>query len=220
MVTPELKRTQRYIWVLVPQIRGLVTTSKPVPMHDDMDLVGSVMNEMLRNGTLGKVQVGAKRKWVNNKQGQSGNNTYRKPASAIKNYAATVPERAPYAGNYPKYNKCNYHHQGECPVFIKCKKIGHLAKNCREGTDGKHSCYECRDPNHMRYDCPKRQGNRNNNGGNNGNPACGRQLRLEQRTPAKTRMWLRVLLFSKIIMPRYYLILVPINLAYLPNLPL
>jgi hypothetical protein len=111
MVNPEPKRIQRYIWGLVPQIRGLVTASKPTSMHDDMDLAGSLADEMVRNGTLGKAQAGDKRKWDNNKQGSSGSNDYRKPSNAVKNFVATVPERALYARTQPKCNKCNYHHE-------------------------------------------------------------------------------------------------------------
>jgi hypothetical protein len=51
----------------------------------------------------------------------------------------------------------------------KCKRIGLLAKSCRESTDGKRACYECGDPNHLRYDGPNHKGNKNNNGGNGGN---------------------------------------------------
>jgi hypothetical protein len=151
-----------YLW--------FVTASKPASMHDAMDLVGSLTDEMVRNGALGVAQVGEKRKWDNRKQ---GNNNYRKPANTVKNYAVATPEKTPYAGNYPNSDKCNYHHRGERMTCEKCKRTGHLAKNFREGTDGKRVCYECGNPNHIKYHYPRRQGNQNN-GGKNGNPARGR----------------------------------------------
>jgi hypothetical protein len=85
-------------------------------MHDAMDLAGSLTDEMVRNGALGKALVGDKRKWDNNKQ---GNNNYHKPANTVNNFSATTPEKAPYAGNHPKCNKCNYHHRGECATCGK-----------------------------------------------------------------------------------------------------
>ncbi|GJY10226.1 hypothetical protein Tco_0378411 [Tanacetum coccineum] len=37
-----------------------------------------------------------------------------------------------YAGTLPLCTKCNYHHKGQCaPKCNICKKIGHLAQNCR-----------------------------------------------------------------------------------------
>jgi hypothetical protein len=79
-----------------------VNVLKPLIMHDAMDLAGSSTDEMLRNGTLGMVQTCNKRNWDNNKQGSSGNNSYRKPTNAVKNYATTVPERALYVGTLLK----------------------------------------------------------------------------------------------------------------------
>ncbi|GJW38842.1 reverse transcriptase domain-containing protein, partial [Tanacetum coccineum] len=37
-----------------------------------------------------------------------------------------------YAGTLPLCTKCNYHHKGKCaPKCNICKKIGHLARNCK-----------------------------------------------------------------------------------------
>jgi hypothetical protein len=89
LVTPETKRIQRYIWGLVPQIRSMVTTARPATMEEAMELVGSLTDDMVRNGTFGKVQVGEKRKFDN--QSFRGNNTFKKPARAIKNYVMAAP---------------------------------------------------------------------------------------------------------------------------------
>jgi hypothetical protein len=55
MVTREPKRIQRYIWGLVPQIRGMVTSSNPTTMQAALELAERLTDEMVRDGTLGKV---------------------------------------------------------------------------------------------------------------------------------------------------------------------
>nr|GFB23000.1 hypothetical protein [Tanacetum cinerariifolium] len=41
-------------------------------------------------------------------------------------------ERKPYRGTKPLCPKCNYHHDGPCASkYTNCKKIGHLARDCK-----------------------------------------------------------------------------------------
>ncbi|GJY29438.1 putative reverse transcriptase domain-containing protein [Tanacetum coccineum] len=47
-------------------------------------------------------------------------------------YTAGTGEKREYTGSLPLCTKCNYHHKGPCaPRCNKCKKIGHLARDCR-----------------------------------------------------------------------------------------
>ncbi|GKB44793.1 putative reverse transcriptase domain-containing protein [Tanacetum coccineum] len=47
-------------------------------------------------------------------------------------YTAGPGEKREYIGSLPLCTKCNYHHKGPCaPRCNKCKKIGHLARDCR-----------------------------------------------------------------------------------------
>ncbi|GJR16908.1 putative reverse transcriptase domain-containing protein [Tanacetum coccineum] len=47
-------------------------------------------------------------------------------------YAAGNGDKKPYEGTKPRCPKCNFNHYGPCiPTCTNCKKLGHLAKDCR-----------------------------------------------------------------------------------------
>ncbi|GJY87271.1 putative reverse transcriptase domain-containing protein [Tanacetum coccineum] len=65
-----------------------------------------------------------------------------------------------YAGTLPLCTKCNYHHNGQCvPKCNICKKIGHLAQNCRTPAAAECqrtlTCYECGGLGHYKRDFPE-----------------------------------------------------------------
>ncbi|GJZ74858.1 reverse transcriptase domain-containing protein [Tanacetum coccineum] len=109
-----------------------------------------------------------------------GNNTGRA-------YNAGPGEKREYTGSFPLYTKCNYHPKGSCaPRCNKCKKIGHLARDCRSsgpnGNNNNHgnfrttqnadTYYECGVQGHFKRDCQKlKNRNRGNQGGNGNAPA-------------------------------------------------
>ncbi|GJR95989.1 putative reverse transcriptase domain-containing protein [Tanacetum coccineum] len=84
-------------------------------------------------------------------------------------------------------NTANYHHNWACvPRCNKCKKIGHLARDCRSSgpngnnnnrgnsgtTQNASTCYECGVQGHFKRDCPKlKNRNHGNQGGNGNSPA-------------------------------------------------
>nr|GFA78017.1 putative reverse transcriptase domain-containing protein [Tanacetum cinerariifolium] len=89
-------------------------------------------------------------------------------------YTAGPGEKKPYGGSKPLYPKCNYHHEGQCaPRCNKCKKVSHLACDCRGAATNTNTqrgvtCYEYGVQGHYKKDCPKvrnkNQGNQVRNG--------------------------------------------------------
>ncbi|GJT78430.1 putative reverse transcriptase domain-containing protein [Tanacetum coccineum] len=102
-------------------------------------------------------------------------------------YTERNSDRKPYAGSKPLCSKCNYNHEGPCPPRSNnCKKVGHLAKDCRSqpanANNNNHNnnnnnqkgngCYECGAQGHFKRNCPKlRSNDRGNQAGNDRAPA-------------------------------------------------
>ncbi|GJR98195.1 putative reverse transcriptase domain-containing protein [Tanacetum coccineum] len=98
-------------------------------------------------------------------------------------YAAGNGDRKPYEGTKPRCPKCNFNHHGPCtPKCTNCRKLGHLAKDCRSRpatannnnrnnnnnnnrnnnnprAQGANTnaivCFECGTPGHFRSNCPQ-----------------------------------------------------------------
>ncbi|GJX78275.1 putative reverse transcriptase domain-containing protein [Tanacetum coccineum] len=102
-------------------------------------------------------------------------------------YVERNSDRKSYAGSKPLCSKCNYNHEGPCPPRCNnCKKVGHLAKDCRSrpanannnnrnnnnNNQKGNGCYECGAQGHFRRNCPKLKNNdRGNQAGNDRAPA-------------------------------------------------
>ncbi|GJX33156.1 putative reverse transcriptase domain-containing protein [Tanacetum coccineum] len=85
-------------------------------------------------------------------------------------YTAGPGEKREYTGSLPLCTKFNYHHKGPCaPRCNKCKKIGHLARDCRSsGPNGNNNnrgnsrttqnagtCYQYGVEGHFKRECPE-----------------------------------------------------------------
>jgi hypothetical protein len=179
MVIPEFKRIERYIYGLVPQIRSMVTTSKPITFMGAVTLAKTLTDEAVRMGTLHTKEVGerselnrtetgssrqGKRKW-RDQQGQQGE----KRSGNAMAYTVTTTEAKSYLGNKPKCDKCNKHHENDCWYCNNCRGWGHKTQNCRNNPPARNNterknqgCYECGDLGHYRNRCPKLNNNNQN----------------------------------------------------------
>ncbi|GKD93922.1 putative reverse transcriptase domain-containing protein, partial [Tanacetum coccineum] len=108
-----------------------------------------------------------------------------KYVGGLPNMVQEMPgEKREYTGSLPLCTKCNYHHKGPCaPRCNKCKKISHLAHDCKSfGPNGNNNnwgnsgitqnagtCYECGVQGHFKRDCPRLENKNHGNQGGNGN---------------------------------------------------
>ncbi|KAI3704253.1 hypothetical protein L1987_74469 [Smallanthus sonchifolius] len=116
LVTPESKRIERYIWGLVPQIRGMVTSAKPSTMQSAIQLASELTDEMVRNGILVKKgTIGKKPEEKAMKESTGGPSKKRK---FVKNYVAVTPQKRANTGNPPLCPKCKSQHFGACEQFV------------------------------------------------------------------------------------------------------
>ena len=176
LVTPENKRIERYIWGLVPQIRGFVRASKPATLQSAIMLAGTMTDDVVRAGTLSKSNTSEKRR-MNDQPDRRSRQGSEKRQNTARNYGvatqtAHVLERRTYSGDAPKCAKCPLHHHGQCSKCEKCNRVGHFAKYCK--IDAPRACYECGSPDHMKNACPKLTRGNENRYGNGGGQARGR----------------------------------------------
>ncbi|GKD55189.1 putative reverse transcriptase domain-containing protein, partial [Tanacetum coccineum] len=122
---------------------------------DEVEKYVGGLPDMIRGNVM---QAEQKRKMECNVRNNQGYQQQNKRQNTGRAYTAGPDEKREYTGSLPLCTKCNYHHKGPCaPRCNKCKKIGHLTRDCRSSG-----------PN----DCPKlRNGNRGNQRRNDNAPA-------------------------------------------------
>ncbi|GJR25538.1 putative reverse transcriptase domain-containing protein [Tanacetum coccineum] len=116
-----------------------------------------------RINTLAERQTENKRKFEDaprNNQNQPPN----KRQNTGRAYAAGNGDRKPYEGAKPRCPKCNFNHYGPCtPTCTNCRKLGHLAKDCRSRPATANN-------NNRNNNNNNNRNNNNNNNRNNNNP--------------------------------------------------
>ncbi|GJY70353.1 putative reverse transcriptase domain-containing protein [Tanacetum coccineum] len=185
MFLDESDEVEKYVSGLPDMIRGNVMSYRPQTMGEVIEFANDQMNQKLI--TISERQAEQKRKIEFNAGSNQGYQQQNKRQNTGRAYTAGTSEKREYTGSLPLCTKCNYHHKGPCaPRCNKCKRIGHLARDCRssgpnnnnnnrgnsEATQNAVTCYECGVQGHFKRDCPKlKNGNRGNQRGNDNAPA-------------------------------------------------
>ncbi|GJR63147.1 putative reverse transcriptase domain-containing protein [Tanacetum coccineum] len=154
-------------------------------MQEAIEFTTELMDE--KTHAYAERQAEKKRKYDDLSKNNQNQQQQMKRQNTGQAYTAGNSNRKPYAGSKPLCSKCNYNHEGPCPPRCNnCKKVGHLAKDCRSrpanannnnrnnnnNNQKGNGCYECGAQGHFRRNCPKLKNNdRGNQVGNDGAPA-------------------------------------------------
>ncbi|GKD88123.1 reverse transcriptase domain-containing protein, partial [Tanacetum coccineum] len=216
MVPDSEKIMEAFIGGLPRSIEGNVITSKPQTLEEAINIAQRLMDQVTKHTPV-QISSDHKQKFDdrrtfnnnNNYRNTNTNNRYNnhqpqqnRRQETFRSYAVTPTEnngyignrplcnsdRKPYAGSKPLCSKCDYNHEGPCPPRCNnCKKVGHLAKDCRSrpanannnnrnnnnnNNQKGNGFYECGAQGHFKRNCPKLKNNdRGNQAGNDRAPA-------------------------------------------------
>ncbi|GJY19158.1 putative reverse transcriptase domain-containing protein [Tanacetum coccineum] len=136
MFPEESDEVKRYVGGLPDMIQGNVMSYQPKTMEKAIEFANDQMDQKVL--TISKRQAEQKRKLEFNAGNNQGYQQQNKRQNTKRAYTVG-PGKRKYTGSFPLCIKCNYHHKGPCaPRYNKCKKIGHLARDCRSsGPNGK-----------------------------------------------------------------------------------
>ncbi|GKB64135.1 putative reverse transcriptase domain-containing protein [Tanacetum coccineum] len=148
-----------------------ITSSKPVSLHDVINMARELVEQAIQAKAT-RISNGNKRKWEdhqknnknnpNNNNHKRNNNTHHQQQNTRQEtdraYVAALADGRCYAGNLPKCNHCNSHHNGQCPLKCRrCQRTGHQERDYRVRLTGAGdnsmqnvTCYGCGEKGHLR----------------------------------------------------------------------
>nr|GEW15036.1 reverse transcriptase domain-containing protein [Tanacetum cinerariifolium] len=182
MFPEESAKVERYIGGLPDMIHGSVKASNTQSMQEAIKFATKLMDKKMF--THVERQVKHKKNFDDTLRNNQNQQQPFKRNNVTRAYTAGPGDKKHYEGTKPLCTKCNYHHDGPCaPKCTNCKKIGHLARDCkgrpvatnnnnnpnnnnqraqRENTKG-ITCFECGVQGHYKSDYPKlKNGNQEN----------------------------------------------------------
>nr|GFC55028.1 hypothetical protein [Tanacetum cinerariifolium] len=122
----ESDRVEKYIGGVPDTIHDSMKAAKPKTMQEAIEFATELMDKRIREAVENKQKF----------EGTSRNNQYQPQQNKRQNtgraYVAGNSDSNMYTRPKPLCSKCDYHHEGPCPPRCNnCKRIGHLARDCR-----------------------------------------------------------------------------------------
>ncbi|GJU94427.1 putative reverse transcriptase domain-containing protein [Tanacetum coccineum] len=130
MFPEEYDDVEKYVGGLPDMIQGSVMASKPKTLQEAIEFATDLMDQKIC--TFAERQAENKRKLDDNSRNNHTQQQPHKRQNVARAYTAGPGEKREYGESLPLCTKCNYHHNGKCaPIFNNCKKVSHLARDCR-----------------------------------------------------------------------------------------
>ncbi|GKA23107.1 putative reverse transcriptase domain-containing protein [Tanacetum coccineum] len=160
--------------LMCPEIKGNVTFSKLVTLHVTINMARELVEQLV----LGRATIiveSNKKRWEdhqrntnhnnpNNNNNSNRNNNHHHQQNKGKKLPGSMlwPQLSKgYAGNLPRCNRCNSHHNGQClPKCRRCQRTGHQKKDYITRVPGAGvaplqdvTCCECGNQGHYKSHC-------------------------------------------------------------------
>nr|GEX98435.1 reverse transcriptase domain-containing protein [Tanacetum cinerariifolium] len=133
-VANENEKIDKYISGLPDNIYGNVKSSKPRTLDKIIELTNNLMDQKLR--TYAKRGDNKRKTEDTSRNNHVDQQQPFKKQNVAKVYNMGTGERKPYEGSFPKYTKCQRHHNGPCTQKChKCNKVGYFARDCRSSSN-------------------------------------------------------------------------------------
>ncbi|GJY11948.1 putative reverse transcriptase domain-containing protein [Tanacetum coccineum] len=133
MFPKESYEVEKYVGGLPDMIQVSMMESKQKTTQDAIEFANDLMDQKIC--TFAERQAKNKRKLDDNSRNNHTQQHPHKRQNAARAYTARPGEKREYGRSLPLCTKCNYHHNGQCALKCNnCKKVGHLAWDCRSPT--------------------------------------------------------------------------------------
>nr|GEU79192.1 hypothetical protein [Tanacetum cinerariifolium] len=167
MFPKESAKVERYIGGLPDMIHGSVKASNPQSMEEAIEFTTKMMDKKML--THVERQAEHKRKFDDTSRNNQHQQQPFKRNNVTRAYTDGPRYKKPFGGTKPLCPKCNYHHDGPyAPKCTNCKKIGHLARDCkgRPAATNNNTTTKNNNPNNnnQRAQGENARGNRTENG--------------------------------------------------------
>ncbi|GJS54985.1 putative reverse transcriptase domain-containing protein [Tanacetum coccineum] len=184
LVPTEKKKIKKYVRGFPVRIKGNITSSKPATLHHAINMARELVEQEVQDRAT-RIGESNKRKWEDHQRNTNTNNPnynnnncnrnnnhhqqQNRRQETVRAYAAAPAEGRDYVGNLPRCNRCNSHHNGQCPPKCQnCQRTGQQEKDCRvrvpcAGVTPLQdvTCYGCGEKGHYKDKCPKGRNQQN-----------------------------------------------------------
>nr|GEW49739.1 reverse transcriptase domain-containing protein [Tanacetum cinerariifolium] len=144
------RRVKCYVWGHLERVKGNVTSSKPANIYEAINMARELVEQAVQAkaaiiGERNKRKLEEHQRNNNNRNNNTHYHQQNKRQKATKAYVTAPAKGRGYAGNLPWCNRCESHHNGQCPPKCrKCQRAGHQQKKDQQNEGARGRAYVMR----------------------------------------------------------------------------